>query len=207
MLQKIHAKHIVIDGEFAAPTIAAASLGGWYLFFGAAGPQPALAGQHLALGHLYPEHGLYFLTCIGVYFVIAECILFRSVEPLLRPAPSSIAIALLMSILFWFSPPIENVVIVPTMGHFDIAMRAVLSAPARMILYWAPAVVACLRFRPSSLGGLMLYANAIIMTGAHLAWDKYTLPLLAVLWLLKSADRLDMKSASAPETSAFAMAK
>ena len=92
------------------------------------------------------------------------------------------------------------------MGYFDIAMRAVLSTPARMILYWALVVVACLRFRPSSLGGLMLYANAIIMTGAHLAWDKYALPLLTV-WLLKSADRLDMKSASEREASVLAMAK
>ncbi len=207
VLQRIHAKRIVIDGELAAPTIATASLAGWYLFFGAAGPQPALAAQHIAVGHLYPEHGLYFLTCIGVYFVVAECILFRSVEPLLQPAPSSIAIALLMSILFWFSPPIENLTIVPTMGYFDIAMRAVLSTPARMILYWALVVVACLRFRPGSLGGLMLYANAIIMTGAHLAWDKYALPLLTVLWLLKSADRLDMKSASEREASVLAMAK
>jgi hypothetical protein len=39
VLQRIHAKHIVIDGKLAAPTIATASLAGWYLFFGAAGPQ------------------------------------------------------------------------------------------------------------------------------------------------------------------------
>jgi hypothetical protein len=37
----------------------------------------------------------------------------------------------------------------------------------------------------------MLYANAALLACAHVAWDKYALPMLATLWLLKSADRLD----------------
>jgi hypothetical protein len=37
----------------------------------------------------------------------------------------------------------------------------------------------------------MLYANAVLLACAHVAWDKYALPMLATLWLLKSADRLD----------------
>jgi hypothetical protein len=30
-----------------------------------------------------------------------------------------------------------------------------------------------------------------LLSCAHVAWDKYALPMLATLWLLKSADRLD----------------
>jgi hypothetical protein len=67
----------------------------------------------------------------------------------------------------------------------------VLPTPARVILFWALAVLAALRLRPLSTGGLMLYANAALLACAHVAWDKYALPMLATLWLLKSADRLD----------------
>jgi hypothetical protein len=59
------------------------------------------------------------------------------------------------------------------------------------MLFWALATLAALRLRPLSIGGLMLYANAVLLACAHVAWDKYALPMLATLWLLKSADRLD----------------
>jgi hypothetical protein len=198
LLSGLRSHRVVVDAALIGPAIAALSLAGWYLFFGAAAPQPALQAQDVTLGRVQPEHGLYFLVCIGVYFVLLECLLFRS---LLRPAPWSMVIAVAISVLFWFWPPIGNVIIVPTMGYFDIAVRSVLPAPARLTLYCVLAVIACLRFRPFSLGGLMLYANAATMTGAHLAWDKYALPMLAALWFLKSADQLDERRpavASAP---------
>ncbi len=198
LVSQLRSRRVLIEAELLSSAIAALSLAGWYLFFGAAAPQPALQAQHIGVGRFYPEHGLYFLTCIGVYFVLPECLLFRSAEPLLRPGPWSFVIALAISGLFWLSPPIANVVIVPTMGYFDIAVRSVLSTPARLILFWLLAVLACLRLRPLSLGGLMLYANALILGGAHVAWDKYALPMLAALWLLKSADQIDeLKPASA----------
>jgi hypothetical protein len=200
LVSRLCSRRIVIDAELLSPAIAALSLAGWYLFFGAAAPQPALQAQDVAVGRFFPEHGLYFLTCIGLYFVLPECVLFRSVACLLRPEPASIAMAAAISVLFWFVPPLENVSIVPTMGYFDIAVRAVLPMPARLVLFWLLAVLACLRLPPRSLGGLMLYANAAMMTGAHLAWDKYALPMLAALWLLQSADQIDeLKStASSP---------
>jgi hypothetical protein len=39
----------------------------------------------------------------------------------------------------------------------------------------------------------MLYANATLMIAAPVIWDKYALPLLASLWLLKSAEQLDVE--------------
>jgi hypothetical protein len=195
---QMRSRRVDIGAELISPAIAALSLAGWYLFFGAAAPEPALHAQNIGAGRFYPEHGLYFLTCIGLYFVVVECLLFRSTKHLLRPEPWPIAIAVAISVLFWFCPPIENVnTIVPTMGYFDIAARSILPAPARAILFWALAVLACVRFRPLSLSGLMLYANAVLMIGAHVAWDKYALPMLAALWLLKSADQIDaLKPAS-----------
>jgi hypothetical protein len=178
--------------DVIAPAIATLSLAGWYVFFGGFAPQTALHAQNVIAGRLYPEHGLYFLACIGFYFVVVECILFRSVAALLAPGPGAIAIAAVVSLLFLFFPPIENInPPVPTMGYLDIAVGSVLPTPARVILFWALAALAALRLRPLSTGGVMLYANAALLACAHVAWDKYALPMLATLWLLKSADRLD----------------
>jgi hypothetical protein len=190
-LLRVRLGRIASRSELIAPAIAVLSLAGWFILFGGFAPQTALQAQNLA-AHFYPEHGLYFLTCIGFYFVVVECILFRSVTPLLTPARGAIATAAAISILFLFFPPIENVnPPVPTMGYLDIAARAVLPTLARVIVFWALAILAALRFRPLSIGGIMLYANAVMMACAHVAWDKYALPMLATLWLLKSADRLD----------------
>jgi hypothetical protein len=201
VLLQARLKQIGLRSEAIAPAIAILSLAGWYVFFGGFAPQTALHAQNIAAGHLYPEHGLYFLTCIGFYFVVVECILFRSITPLLAPGRGAIAIAAAVTLLFLFFPPIENInPPVPTMGYLDIAVRSVLPAPARVVLFWALAVVAVLRLRPLSIGGLMLYANAVLLACAHVAWDKYALPMLATLWLLKSADRLDeAEPAPAPE--------
>ena len=191
LLLQARIKQIALRGDVIAPAIAALSLAGWYVLFGGFAPQTALHAQNLAV-HFYPEHGLYFLTCIGLYFVVMECVLFRSVAPLLEPGPGAIAIAVVISICFLLFPPIENVnPPVPTMGYLDIAVRSVMPIAARVILFWALAVIAVLRLRPLSIGGLMFYANAALLACAHVAWDKYALPMLATLWLLKSADRLD----------------
>jgi len=179
-------------GKLIAPAIATVSLAGWYVFFGDFAPKTALQAQNVVAGRFYPEHGLYFLTCIGLYFVLLECVLFRSVAGLLAPGFWALAMAVALAILFLFFPPIENInPPVPTMGYLDIAARSVLPTPARLALFWALAILAVLRLRPLSTGGLMLYANAALLACAHLAWDKYALPMVATLWLLKSADRLD----------------
>jgi hypothetical protein len=192
LVAHIRLRRLASSGTFIAPAIAALSLAGWYLFFGDFAPKIALHAQNLTAGRFFPEHGLYFLVCIGLYFVVLECILFRSVAPVLAVGPGAIAIAAAVTILFLFFPPIENInPPVATMGYLDIAARFVLPAPARLPLFWALAIFACLRLRPLSTGGLMLYANAALLACAHVAWDKYALPMLAALWLLKSADRLD----------------
>ena len=192
LVAQVRLRRVEFNSELLAPAIAVLSLAGWYLFFGGFAPETALRAQNLAAGRFYPEHGLYFLTCIGLYFVVVECVLFRSLAGLLAPGLGAIAIAAAVSVLFLLFPPIENInPPVPTMGYFDIAARSVLPVPARVALFWALALIACLRLRPLSAGGLLLYANAALLACAHVAWDKYALPMLATLWLLKSADRLE----------------
>jgi hypothetical protein len=199
LLAQARLRRFALSSTMIAPAIAAASLAGWYLFFGDFASESALHAQNLSAIRFFPEHGLYFLACIGLYFVVLESILFRSVAAALAPGPGAIAIAAAVTILFLFFPPIENTHHpVATMGYFDIAARFVLPTPARLALFWALAILAVIRLRPLSAGGLMLYANAALLACAHVAWDKYALPMLAALWLLKSAARLDEFESAAP---------
>src|ERR1700683_4002318 len=177
----LHARlrQIALRSDLIAPAIATLSLAVWYVFFGGFAPQTALHAQNIAAGRFYPEHGLYFLSCVGLYFVVVECILFRSVAPLLAPGPGAIAIAAVVSLLFLFFPPIENInPPVPTMGYFDIAVRYVLPTPARVMLFWALAVLAVLRLRALCIGGLVLYANAALLAFGPVAWGENVLSLL-----------------------------
>lgn len=187
-LRQWNTRQLRFDWAWAAPLIAALTYGGWVLFFGGLAPATALQQQSLDMGRWYPNHALYFLTTIGLYFVVVEAILFRSLAALRRPAPASVALALIAAALFVLFPPLQNVnTITDTMGYLDRAARLALGDTARMVLYALLAALACLRFPPLSLPGLVLYTNAALMLKAHVAWDKYALPVLAVLWLLKAA--------------------
>ena len=77
------------------------------------------------------------------------------------------------------------------MGYLDRAARLIVNDQGRVALFWGLAMLTCFRFSLRSLSGIMLYLNAALMVAAHVAWDKYALPLLAVLWLLKAAGQID----------------
>jgi hypothetical protein len=197
-LRQWNARQFRFDWAWAAPLLAALTYGGWVLFFGGLAPATALQQQSLDMGRWYPNHALYFLTTIGLYFVVVEAVLFRSLAALRRPMWPSIALALIVAALFVAFPPLQNVnTITDTMGYLDRTTRMVLGDGARMALYALLAALACLRFPPLSLPGLVLYANAGLMLKAHVAWDKYALPVLAVLWLLRAAQEATQEPRSA----------
>ncbi len=192
IVNRIVLQRIRVSWSWIAPAVASLSMGGWYLFFGDMAPQTALQAQNISVARWYPNHGLYFLTCIGFFFVIIEAVLFRSFAGIKDVTFSKLVIVLGVSVLFYFFPPVYNVnTITDTMGYLDRGIRLIFDDRVRIVIFWILAVLACLRFRPLSFAGIMLYANSLLMIKAHVAWDKYALTLLAVLWLLKSADRLD----------------
>jgi DIE2/ALG10 family len=173
-------------------SVAVISLGSWVLFFGGFGPHGAITNSNVATIGLYPAHTLYSMSCIGAYFVVAEALLFRSVSQISRPALSQLLIGIAITVLFFAFPPLGNVRgDFVTMGYLDKAGRLVLDDHWRLVFFYALAMLTCLRFAPFSLAGLIVYANAGLMMVVPVAWDKYALPVLACLWLLKSANRLD----------------
>jgi hypothetical protein len=178
--------------SITAAALASATLGGWWLFFGAMAPRVAISDQHIAVGHLFPAHGLYFLSCIGIYFVLVETVLFRSVDELTRVTAPKLLLAGITSVCFLLFPPIGNLdQYIQSMGFMDKAVRLVTPDTGRVIIFWGLAMLTCIRFAPLSLPGILIYLNAGLMVAAHVAWDKYALPMIAVLWLLKASDRFE----------------
>lgn len=173
---------------------AAASLGGWFVFFGGFGPIAEIVDQGVRTStalHVRPQHAVYLLACVGAWFVIPEMILFPSLvrrwSVEWRHALPGAIIVVLLAISF---PPWHNVDYpIPTMGFLDKALGAVLPDVARVIVLGCLAVLGIARFRRLDLSLLLVVAHAVLMLKAHIAWDKYALPLLAVLWMISAADQ------------------
>ena len=107
-------------------SLASATLLGWALFFGGMAPRVAIDNQRISVGHLFPAHGLYFLACIGLYFVLTETLLFWSVAELRRYANSKLFLAVGASIFFLFFPPIGNLdQFIQSMGYLDKSLRLI----------------------------------------------------------------------------------
>jgi len=181
------------------PALSCLALPAWLLFFGGPGPRIALQNQFVATSSwlsLLPQNIAYFLACLGFYFVIPEALLFADDR---RDFFSSmadkrrLAVVLVLALGFFaIFPPVQNPDGYPfkEMGFLDQGLRNFAPDLVRVMILCGLAVLALLRFSEPSLAAVLVYANAALMIKAHIAWDKYTLPLLAVLWWMKAGGYL-----------------
>jgi hypothetical protein len=182
----------VLRVTWIAPAVAAATLGGWFLFFGGPAPPGEMERQGIATAGVFalrPQHALYGLTCLGAYFVIPEWLLLsRRVDRDRVLNTRAVIIAIALAALFTLFPPQRNPESynIETMGFLDKAAGRVLGDQdvLRMIGFLVLAVLAGVRFSRWSLATVLVWANAAILLKAHIGWDKYILPLLVVLWFL-----------------------
>jgi hypothetical protein len=171
--------------------IACLSIGVWVLFFGNFGPVLEVARQSIStisLFRLFPEHSLYFLSCLGFYFVIPEFILLkRNTSIMSWFNKKTILVSISVFILFLLFPPYQNVNYdIPTMGYMDKLFRMIDGDFFRMTLFYILALIACLRFLAMNLESLFVLTNVLMMLKSHIAWDKYLLPLIVILWFLNA---------------------
>ncbi len=178
-----------------AALMAVSSIVGWVLFFGGLAPPVAVAAQTLPTASVltvFPAHSLYFLACVGAYYVMPEYVLFQrwqqSGHGLEKHGFAWILVAL-VAVLFLTFPPIQNVdYSIPTMGFLDRGLRALLSTPWRIVVLALLAMVTVLRFARVNLVGVLLLANSVILLKSHIGWDKYALAMIATLWLCHGRD-------------------
>ncbi len=169
---------------WAAPLAALTTLAGWFWLFGGLAPKLAMrehqvnipASQHSLL-NLDLSASLYALACIGVYFVLPEFILLR---PRWRSARHWLTWVVLILVLVWFVAfPIAN-----PHGVLRKILRAVPHPVALGVLVLA-AMAAAWRFARANLAFWLVLANVAVLAKAY-PWEKYLLPLMMVLWGLKS---------------------
>jgi hypothetical protein len=166
-----------------AQALAVTSLLIWIVLWG--GFAPTLALERWDPGTtgfaIRPQHSLYFLACVGAWYVVPEAVLERRVHA----APRGVLLisALVLGTLFVAFPPVANVQGLPTMGYLDRAAHLFPDA-IRLLLFYLLALAAVIRFWRPSLAVTLVASNALLMSKAHIAWDKYALPLLLVLWYL-----------------------
>jgi hypothetical protein len=180
-------------GRWFAPVAATLSLLGWFLLFGGLAPrtgvarQPAVTARSLTL--VLPSHGLYFLSTMGAYYCLPER--FLGLTPR-RCAGGAIILTVLVLAAFGLYPPLANYYgPVRSMGLLDIGLRRFLETPGRCAVLALLGVFAAVRFRAGGPGAALLAVHVLMMVKAHVAWDKYAVPPLAVLWFLAARGDLD----------------
>jgi len=180
---------------------ATATLGGWVLFFGGLAPQagldawiPRYPAPMLEASSFILHYGLYALTGVGAYFVVVEALLFRQLPPmrtLFRPRSLGAAVAL--AALFLIDPPIL------TSGHpggpIGRLSRMLLPSPqldlVRVVIYYALALLAVLRFSVRLDAAFwVVAAGAVLSMKQQIPWEKYLLPTLSALWILRASGDL-----------------
>jgi len=170
-----------------AQITALASIIPWLWLWGGLAPPNTAAGQGLpadfTLRRFVPENSLYFMATLGAYFVLPELVLrFRtSYFPNWRNIKIILSL-LSLGLLFCLFPPFGNAMDIPTMGILDISVRNFFSDLPRLILFAVLAGLALWRFSRLDLASLLVLCNALLMLKSKVAWDKYLLPLLVVLW-------------------------
>ena len=169
----------------------------WFAFYGGLGPKPGLEmwPRHVeGLRGITPELGLYFLTTMGVYFVLPEFVLFRRWERAreLLTMKSTVIAGALLALFVLFTPIFEGL----PQGFFG-RLCDLLPPPLRICIFFLFAWVAAVRFARISLSFWMVYLQLAIILTAWSAWEKYALPVVAVLWLLKAGGELDEEEGDA----------
>lgn len=164
----------------------------WIALWGGFGPPGEVARQAVSTAQnailLYPQYALYGLACLGLYFVLPNWLLFdRTLR--FRNAVSFRSLALLgaVALLFRLFPPQDNFNYeIDNMGYFDRMIRAAVGAhsPLRLIILAVFAWFAALFFCRRSLASVLVLVHLAMLAKAHIAWDKYELPMLVCLWFL-----------------------
>lgn len=178
--------------RWIAPSLAAATLGGWYWLFDGPAPRVVLEGMGIPPNRatdLAPSHLIFLLTCAGLYYVCVELALFRrwsGTSVSLRRAVFATFGLVAASLIFHPLGSTRYGVQFKYLGVMDHTLAGMLPGYARVVLYGMLASLAVLRFVPLSLPGLFVWSNAIVLMAGQIAWEKYAMPLIAVLWYLRA---------------------
>ncbi len=179
--------------QLLAPVIALSSIFVWIWLFGGLAPQAGLEKnvtpviQQIAWSFSI-NGSLYFLSWLGLHFVIVEWLLFSrklQKQNIFNRKNFIIAVSL-VPLFIIFSSSLQSHGLMNKLTNFlpgDLLKVAV---------FYGLALLSCVRFSRINLAFWLVVMNCGIMLKAY-PWEKYVLPLVVVLWYLKSLNLLDKK--------------
>ncbi|MEM6713628.1 MAG: hypothetical protein AAF622_00995 [Cyanobacteria bacterium P01_C01_bin.147] len=179
--------------SFWGPAIAAFSILVWFVLFGGLTPPNVVEANPVPIQQtlfaIAPSHGLYALASIGLFYVIPEWVLFnRSLNwrasdwrASLTNRKTAIAIGLVSLCIIFPIPEFGRGVL---WNLFGLTSNIGVSP---FFLYCGLVVITGWRFSQTNLSLWLVIYHILIMTKAF-PWDKYTLPILVLLWFLKAHD-------------------
>ncbi|WP_143842216.1 glycosyltransferase family 39 protein [Nostoc sp. 106C] len=188
--------------QLLAPVVALSSIFVWIWLFGGLAPKAGLGKEATPvvqqLAWSFSVNGsLFFLSWVGLHFVIPEWLLFSrklQKQKLFTPKNFVIAATLLPLFLIFSSPLQSHGLIAKLTGFLPGNLF-------KIAVFYALALLTCVRFSRINLAFWLLVMNCGIMLKAY-PWEKYVLPLVVVLWYLKSLNLLDKTlKHSVPNTS------
>lgn len=182
--------HII---RWLMPLIASLSIIGWLLLFEGIAPEAGMAARAVPevqqkLWSIELSGSWFILSCVGLYFVIPEFILFRSTiswSKIITVRNCFLAAFLLFLCIVF---PLTE-----AHGIFIRLLKFIPNDFLKNVLLYVLALLACLRFSRFNTAFWILFIHCGLMMKAY-PWDKYILPLLLIFWYLKSRKLLDNES-------------
>lgn len=184
--------------EAAVAGLGCLSLLAWIAFFGGLASSGGMAvwidpypAPMLSPFEFILSYGLYFLVGIAVYFVIPEMLFFRCFPSRELLSQHWVwGIATLLAVAFLIDVPLltEH----QPGGSFGRLTRALLPSTSvgdalRALLYFGLALLTLARFaNRQHLSFWILVMGFLLSMKSQIPWEKYLLPTLMVLWLLRS---------------------
>jgi hypothetical protein len=178
---------------------AAATLLGWFAFYGGLAPAPGLAywmplfpAPMMEPLQFMVDYGLYALTGLAVYYVIPESILFpgafdwrelRTPRAAIWAGVVAVAVVAVGHVLVGHEAG----------GPFGRAVRFALPgetlSPLRTAIFAVLAWVTIVRFsRRLDIHTWLVMGCFALSTKTQIPWEKYLLPTVGALWYLRSRD-------------------
>ncbi len=176
--------------------LAALTLLGWVAFFGGVGPADGLAEwprHENALNRLNLAFSLYFLAATGAYFVIPEWVIdrFHSGSKLRIDRTALIGCGLLL-VAFAIDTPNYPTEVGPLNRTIAFILNPTPFADVtRTLLIFALACAAVVRFARFDFATWVVLGNTALMAFMWSPWEKYCMPMLGALWMLKALGALE----------------
>ncbi|GAA4395482.1 hypothetical protein GCM10023187_02410 [Nibrella viscosa] len=179
--------------------LAVLSLVPWILLWEGGAPAAEMARQYYHLGKVYnPGFVLYSAACLAVYCVVPELIFTRSWQYYRRyPAAhpwlfGGLVVFVVCLVLFFPAQQTYNPYFTwPYLGYFDRLLVILgLSGLAKQLVFGFFMLISLMRFIRPRLNVLdwFVLCNLVLLGKAQLSWDKYSMPMIIMVWYLIQFD-------------------